>query len=113
MPTCQYESVTGAVNIIIMLLKIRSDLFPQSKQNFGKKIINIQEEPAIFIIPDPTMVRLSMKRKSAKEHQNSHNSSKKIKLSRNDPQCQIKKDFEKMSALQLLKEIDNILDLGI
>ena len=75
--------------------------------------MNIQEEATVFIIPDATMVRISMKRKSTKESQVSHNSSKKMKLSRIKPQCQIKDDFEKMSALQLLKEIDNILDNGI
>ena len=86
-----------------MQLQIRSDLFSGSRNNihYGKQTKNIQEEAKIFIIPDNKMVTLSMKRKRTQEV---GTSSKKNKFSRNG-----KKDFTRMSAADILHEIDSIL----
>ena len=86
-----------------MQLKIRSDLFSSnSNLHYGTQAKNIQEDAKHFIIPDNKMVTLSMKRKRTVE---AGSSPKKNTFSRYG-----KKDFKKMSAADILQEIDSILE---
>ena len=92
--------------VSIMHLQIRADLYSEKSQNFGRTM-NIQEQPTFSIIPDNKMVKLSMKRKST---ENSQNSLKKSKISTKEKsENQIQNNFEKMSIFELLREIDNVL----
>merc|ERR1712086_818541 len=90
----------------MMHLQVRADLYSENSQHFGTTR-NIQEIPPSSSIPDSKMVKLSMKRKRTTNNQIS---SEKKKVSKKDKSLnQPKQIFAKMSATELLQEIDNVL----